>query len=64
MVKKGGKVEAHEWSAETGKWTLIGIVHDAQDEKPPPGWQYVSAYLSFQKKRKIDEKKEKRRPLF
>ena len=59
MVKKGGKVEAHEWSAETGKWTLIGIVHDAQDEKPPPGWQYVSAYLSFQKKGKLDEKREK-----
>jgi len=45
MVKKGGKVEAHEWSEASGSWTLIGIVHDAQDEKPPPGWQYFDIKL-------------------
>jgi phospholipase A-2-activating protein len=48
MVKKGGKIEAHEWSEAEGKWQYIGVVSDAKEEQeqPPPGWQYFDIKLN------------------
>jgi hypothetical protein len=46
MVKRGGVVEAHEWSASDGKWSKIGVVEDAKQEQAPPGWHYFPIELS------------------
>lgn len=65
MVKREHVVEAHsvsssaivfilsycniQWSAANNSWTMLGVVSDAKDTQPPPGWQYFDIELDGKK---------------